>query len=198
MELSDDEDEDNDDGERNKKRQNKSRLRNSLKETISRIIGQNMTPGGRMIMISKDSTNGLSASKVFNGFSNNNNNKNNNDDNDDDNDEEDDDDDDEEDENDLMEMKETASRTLLAIKWLFKNKRITNEEKQIMTTDIIESLSSGQYSKAEIAYLLLIGGFRPGEGEVASIPIDLSKVDKEDLNDFETLCHKLCDDYRNN
>ena len=89
-------------------------------------------------------------------------------------------------------MKEFETRTLLAIKWLYKNNRITNKEKKIITTDIVENLSNGEYSKIEVAFLLFIGGFRPGEGDVSNIPTDLSEVDSEDIDDFETLCHSIC------
>ena len=81
-------------------------------------------------------------------------------DDDDDSDDNDSDDDDEESEN---EVKELAARTLLAVRWLHSVGRITSSQKRDITGNIIRNVGEGEFSRAEVAYSLLIGSGLPGE-----------------------------------
>ena len=93
-------------------------------------------------------------------------------------------------EDEQYEMKELAFRTISALQWLYDRGRISAYEKRTVTMDIISNLSTGDYSRAEVAYSLLIGSCRPGERELSKIPLDLDKVDQDDLKDFESVIHR--------
>ena len=116
--------------------------------------------------------------------------KRNGDDDDDDEDDDDDDDEEEDDDDDESEelMKELAARTLECINWLFTNKRLSQEEKSFLNSDVISNLSVGEYSRAEAAYALLIMGSKPTQSNLESI-VDLSSIDLDDMKDFEEFCH---------
>jgi len=90
------------------------------------------------------------------------------------------------DEEDEAIAKELASRTLLAVRWLHSKGKITQAEKRRVTSDVIKNVGSGEFSKAEIAFSLLIGGGRPGEGDYTN-SFDMSSVSDDDLNDFVDL-----------
>jgi len=111
------------------------------------------------------------------------------DDDDDDDDEEGDDDDDDDDDEESEElMKELAARTLECVNWLFANKRLSQEEKSFLNSDVIENLSVGEYSRAEAAYALLIMGSKPTQSNL-EVVVDLSDIDPDDMKDFEDFCH---------
>lgn len=86
--------------------------------------------------------------------------------------------------------KDLAFRTSEAVRWLYDRDRLTLNEKRLITKDIIENVGIGGFSRAEIAYCLLIGGMRPGEDDLDDVPRDLSLVDPEDVQDFEDICHQ--------
>jgi hypothetical protein len=50
-----------------------------------------------------------------------------------------------------------ASATLAAIRWLHDRDRLTTEEKFDLTRDVISANSNNAVSKAEMAYMLLVG-----------------------------------------
>lgn len=77
----------------------------------------------------------------------------------------DDDDDDEEDEegegakeHERAVMKALAARTLEALRHLHSTQQLTREEKTVLSSDVIQSLSESRYSQVEMAYALLILG----------------------------------------
>ena len=78
-------------------------------------------------------------------------------------DDEDDDDDDDDDEESENEVKELAARTLLAVRWLHSVGRLSDLEKRDVTGNIIRNVGEGEFSRAEVAYSLLIGSGLPGE-----------------------------------
>ena len=85
-------------------------------------------------------------------------------------DEDDDDDDDEDDdEDDVSEVKELLVRTLLAVRWLHSVGRLSDMEKRDITGDIIQHMGDGEFSRAEVAFTLLIGtGQHGASGPVSS------------------------------
>ena len=84
-------------------------------------------------------------------------------------DEDDDDDDDEDDEDDVSEVKELLVRTLLAVRWLHSMGRLSDVEKRDITGDIIQHMGDGEFSRAEVAFTLLIGtGQHGASGPVSS------------------------------
>ncbi len=117
-----------------------------------------------------------------------------NDDNDDDNDDdEDNDDDDDDDDDDQEAAKELAARTLTTIQWLCDHDKLSKEEKHILTLDVVQNVGNGKFSRAEVAYSLIIGGGRPGEEKISDsqIPFDVTTIDSRDLSEFEDVCHIL-------
>ena len=107
---------------------------------------------------------------------------------DNDNEEEEEDDEEEDEDGTEEEDKKLAAQTITAIQWLCMRGRLTNEEKRLLTTDIIFRVSSGEYSQVEVAFSLLVGDGRPSEGSV-SLPSDLSLVEEDDMKEFEDVCH---------
>ena len=84
-------------------------------------------------------------------------------------DEDDDDDDEEDDEDDVSEVKELLVRTLLAVRWLHSVGRLSDMEKRDITGDIIQHMGDGEFSRAEVAFTLLIGtGQHGASGPVSS------------------------------
>jgi len=83
--------------------------------------------------------------------------------------------------------KELAARTLQAIRWLCNQNRLTAEEKRLITSDLIESVSEGKFSQAEVAFSLIIGGGRPSE-EDTMLPADMSIIDENDMDEFCDVC----------
>jgi hypothetical protein len=76
---------------------------------------------------------------------------------------EEDEDEEEDDEEVVNEGKELAARTLLAVRWLHSEQRLSDEDKRIITSDVIRNVASEDFSRAEIAYSLLIGDGLPGD-----------------------------------
>jgi hypothetical protein len=93
----------------------------------------------------------------------------------DDEDEDEEDDSDEEGEN---EVKELAARTLLAVRWLHSQGRLSDVEKRGITGDIIRNVGEGEFSRAEVAYSLLIGSGLPGEPQQVTGPYSEGWGDK--------------------
>jgi hypothetical protein len=109
-------------------------------------------------------------------------------------DEDDDDDDDDDDDEDSNRDKDLAARTITAIRWLYKQNRLSLSEKKTLITDIISKVGSDKFSDAEVAFSLLICGGRPGV-DILEIPdpyFDVSALDEEDLVEFEDVCRALC------
>ena len=92
-----------------------------------------------------------------------------NDEDEDDDDDNDDDDEDDDDENNESEVKELLVRTLLAVRWLHSVGRLSDIEKRDITGDIIRHMGEGEFSRAEVAFTLLIGtGQQGSSGPVPS------------------------------
>ena len=87
-------------------------------------------------------------------------------------DEDDDDDDDEDDEDDVSTVKELIVCTLLAVRWLHSVGRLSDMEKRDITGDIIQHMGDGEFSRAEVAFTLLIGSGPHG----ASSPISSGRL----------------------
>ena len=97
---------------------------------------------------------------------------------------------DEGDEDDEESGKVLASRTLAAVKWLHSQGRITTAEKRILTSDIIRNVDGGRFSRAEVAYSVIVGNGRPGEWDLDEA-IDLNNADEDDLREFAQACRAL-------
>jgi len=69
---------------------------------------------------------------------------------------------------------------------------LTQNEKKLLTTDIVQNVGVGKFSRVEIAYSLLIGAGKPGEldftKESWDEPLDLYKINSVDLQEFEDIC----------
>jgi hypothetical protein len=179
--LSVDEDSNDDSDEDDEDRPNKEainqRLKNTFRETMSRLV-ENSGGAGRVMIIGKNG--GLSSlmrgadqefamkargkgkgGKAVITI--------------DDEDEDEDDDSDEEGEN---EVKELAARTLLAVRWLHSQGRLSDAEKRGITGDIIRNVGEGEFSRAEVAYSLLIGSGLPGEPQQVTGPYSPGWGDK--------------------
>lgn len=107
----------------------------------------------------------------------------------------DDDDDDDDEDDDEEQAKSLAAKTLLAIRWLHSKNRLSHEEKRALTTDVIESAGKGNFSPVEVAFSLIIGNGRPSEGLNELIPLDMSLVDEDDMNEFENACKNIIRTY---
>jgi hypothetical protein len=172
-----DEDTDEDEEERPNKEAINQRLKNTFRETMSRLV-ENSGVGGRVMIIGKNG--GLSSlmrgadqefamkargkgkgGKAVITI--------------DDEDEDEEDDSDEEGEN---EVKELAARTLLAVRWLHTQGRLSDVEKRSITGDIIRNVGEGEFSRAEVAYSLLIGSGLPGEPQQVTGPYSEGWGDK--------------------
>ena len=166
-----DEDEDDDDEDSSRDTSNQ-RLKNTFRETMNRLVESG--GGGNRVMIigsngglsslMRGGENGISRVKKGEGR------KPvitlNDEDEDDDNDDDDDDDDDE---NNESEVKELLVRTLLAVRWLHSVGRLSDVEKRDITGDIIRHMGEGEFSRAEVAFTLLIGtGQHGSSGPVSS------------------------------
>ena len=84
---------------------------------------------------------------------------------------------------------ELAARTLTTIKWLYDQGRLTKNEKDSLTIDVIECAGSSKFSQAEVAFALFICGGRPAE-DILDIPeadFDVSSLDLDDLLEFENI-----------
>jgi hypothetical protein len=118
-----------------------------------------------------------------------------------DDDEEDDDDDDDDDDDESI-GKELAARTLLAVRWLNQRGRLSREEKRVLNNDVIKNVGGSRFSRAEVAFSLLIGDVSPNSGSrygaqlagSSRNPMDMSLVDAEDMLEFEDLCHRIAHD----
>ena len=84
--------------------------------------------------------------------------------------------------------KELAAMTLLAVRWLYHHGHISDNEKTLVTSDIIRAVAQRKLSQAEVAFSLLIGAGRPDE-EVTQLPADMSLVDDGDMDEFCDVCH---------
>ena len=163
--LADDDDEDDDDEDQSMSPRalSNQRLKNTFRDTVNRLV-ENGGGGGRVMIIGNNGlssfirgNNGVSKSKSRGngkGVST----------------IEMDDDDDSEDEEGENEVKELAARTLLAVRWLHTVGRLSDIEKRCITGDIIRNVGEGEFSRAEIAYSLLIGSGLPGEPKQVSGP----------------------------
>ena len=98
---------------------------------------------------------------------------------------EDDDGDDEQDE-DEEQSRLLASRTLQTVSHLASQGRIPQALKKQVTRDVIRSVSAGKFSKAEVAYSLIIGSGRPEDVLADMTPSDFSvdEIPEEDLLEF--------------
>ena len=83
-----------------------------------------------------------------------------------------------------------ASRTLAAVKWLHSKGRITTAEKRVLTSDIIRNVDGGRFSRAEVAYSVIVGDGRPGEWD-SDAAIDLNNADEDDMKEFAQACRAL-------
>ena len=92
--------------------------------------------------------------------------------------------------------KELATRTILAVRWLHSRNRLTFEEKSILSNDIIENVGNGEFSKAEIAFSLLVGGGKPSDNQANDIPLDMNLVDDDDMKEFEDMCRLIVKSYK--
>lgn len=167
-----DEDEDDDDEDSSRDTSNQ-RLKNTFRETMNRLVESG--GGGNRVMIigsngglsslMRGGENGISRLKKGEGrkpvITLN--------DEDEDEDEDDDNDDDDDDENNESEVKELLVRTLLAVRWLHSVGRLSDVEKRDITGDIIRHMGEGEFSRAEVAFTLLIGtGQHGSSGPVSS------------------------------
>ena len=86
-----------------------------------------------------------------------------------------------------------ASRTLQTVAHLANQGRISQSLKKQITRDVIKSVSSGKFSKAEVAFSLVIGPGRPEDalGQVRQTDFDVNDVKEEDMLDFCALLHQL-------
>lgn len=107
-------------------------------------------------------------------------------------DEDDEDDDDDEEEGEAL-AKILAARTLAAVQWLHARGRLSTHEKRTLTSDIVRNVGLARFSQAEVAYSLLIGGGRPGEWDLRAEGdnADLSDADEEDVDEFADACKSL-------
>ena len=163
--LTDDDDEDDDDEDESMSPRalSNQRLKNTFRDTVNRLV-ENGGGNGRVMIIGNNGlssfirgNNGLSKNKSRGsgkGVSTIEL-------------DEDDDSDDEEGEN---EVKELAARTLLAVRWLHTVGRLSDIEKRCITGDIIRNVGEGEFSRAEVAYSLLIGSGLPGEPKQVTGP----------------------------
>lgn len=162
-----DEDSDEDEEERPNRETINQRLKNTFGETMSRlvensggasrvmIIGKNgglssLMRGGDNDFSLKDRGKGKGGKAVITI--------------------DDDDEDDDSDEEGENEVKELAARTLLAVRWLHLEGRLSDVEKRGITGDIIRNVGEGEFSRAEVAYSLLIGSGLPGEPQQVTGP----------------------------
>jgi ketosteroid isomerase-like protein len=97
---------------------------------------------------------------------------------------------DEDDDYDEEQGKILAARTLAAVKWLHTMGRITTAEKRVLTSDIVRNVGVGKFSRAEVAYSVLVGDGRPGEWD-SEVAIDLAQADEEDMMEFAEACRAL-------
>ena len=169
-----DEDEDDDDEDSSRDTSNQ-RLKNTFRDTMNRLVESG--GGGNRVMIigsngglsslMRGGENGISRVKKGEGR------KPvitlNDEDDDEDEDEDDDDDDDDDDEKNESDVKELLVRTLLAVRWLHSVGRLSDVEKRDITGDIIRHMGDGEFSRAEVAFTLLIGTGQHGtSGPVSS------------------------------
>ena len=158
--LSDDDDDSDEEDEETSKEQSNQRFKNTLRETMSRLVEKQGGGGRVMISIGNGGLSSfrgldggvLNKGKDFKGrgksiISL----------------DDDDDDSDDEDEEGENEVKELAARTLLAVRWLHSVGRLSDSEKRGITGNIIKNVGEGEFSRAEVAYSLLIGTGLPGE-----------------------------------
>ena len=107
-------------------------------------------------------------------------------------------DDDGEDEDDAS--KELAMKTLNCIRWLYDNERLTKEEKRILTNDIVLAVGQDRFSRAEVAFGLLIAGSRPKDLTqeiITSLPQDPSLINYNDMEEFHETCRSIASDLGN-
>lgn len=86
-----------------------------------------------------------------------------------------------------------ASRTLQTVAHLANQGRLSQALKKQITRDVIKSVSSGKFSKAEVAFSLVIGPGRPEDalGQVRLTEFAANDVKEEDMADFAALLHQL-------
>ena len=96
--------------------------------------------------------------------------------------------------------KELAMKTLNCIRWLYDNKRLTNEEKRILTNDIVLAVGQDRFSRAEVAFGLLIAGSRPRDLTheiVMTLPQDPALINGNDMEEFNETCRSIASDLGN-
>ena len=84
-----------------------------------------------------------------------------------------------------------ASRTLLAVRWLANADRLSRMEKNAITADVVDSVGQGKHSQAEVAFSIIVGQGRPSENNT-HLPMDMSLIDPEDMEEFEKVCKSIC------
>ena len=185
-EEDEDDDEDDEEEEGNSREAARQRMKNTIRNTLARVMGGGQTNGiiimgnakggglsslmrgglGGGVTVRNPSKGGFGGKKGTGRITYKNGkatlNLSGDDDDDDDNDDDDDDDEDDEDEYATNEGKELAARTLLAVRFLHSRGRLSDREKRAITSDIIKNVASQDFSKAEVAYSLLIGPGLPG------------------------------------
>lgn len=88
-------------------------------------------------------------------------------------------------------MRVLAGRTVAALERLHEIGKLTLREKNVLTADVIEKVAEGAFSPVEIAYTLLVCGFKPGERDYAAVPENLlSTASAESVDEFAEVCRR--------
>lgn len=97
-----------------------------------------------------------------------------------------------EDDDEDSSVRKVAAQTVATLQYLYMHNRISKQEKQLLTADLIHHANQGSFSKIEIAMMVLICGVRPSDAiSVSVIPKDFSTISTDDLEDFEEICHRV-------
>ena len=92
--------------------------------------------------------------------------------------------------------KDISSRTTKVLRLLYSEKKLSKKGKKAILSDVISRVGLSEFSKAEMAFSLILCRGRPGVDSInistrTSCTNTIADLDSEDVADFEDLCQSI-------
>lgn len=84
-------------------------------------------------------------------------------------------------------------RAIASVRWLHSQGRLSDLEKQVLTTSVIDNKQK-KPSKLEIAHALLFFELDLTKSKYHNVKDAFAKIEPEDIADFETVCHAIAEE----